>query len=167
MQINYEKNGKYEKLYPKTISTNVEMLDGRNLNQWKEDFEDEFNVMDSGLKELQKESNDELWSGADILSASSTISPSKALNNTKNGYVLVFARRVNTVFDNYNYYHLPKTHLLATNNGVASGVKIMLGSASGDFAQKYLYIKPTSITGHNVNTSGVSADIHLVKIYEY
>lgn len=167
MQMNYEKDGKYEKLYPKTISTNVEMLDGRDLNKWKQDFEDEFNIIESDIKELKKDTNGELWRGSEILSATASITPSKALSDTRNGYILVFARKSGSAYDNYNYYHLPKVHLLSTNNGMSSGVKILLGSVSGSIVSKYIYFRRDSIAGNALNEQSGSEDVFLLRVYEY
>lgn len=167
MQMNYEKDGKYEKLYPKTISSNVEMLDGRDLNKWKQDFEDEFNVISDNLNEIYDKSMSELWRGKDVGDASMLVKPAKPLNLCRTGWILVFVREASdNTLDNISYHHIPKIHPRA-HSGASSAVKMVMGSISGTIISKYMYISNLEVKGHSSNTGEGASNVFLYAIYEY
>lgn len=162
MQMNYEKDGKYEKLYPKTISSNVEMLDGRDLNTWKQDFEDEFNVISDKLNEWEGTSL--LWEGSEVLGSSDErIYPSKLLSECKTGWILVFARTTTTSVDNINYYHIPKIHL----DVGAFGIRVLLGSIGNRSLSKFIYTHNDRLSGHASNITDGNDAMSIIAVYEY
>ena len=67
MQINYNNNGNFEKLYPITLSGNVKLNNGKNIEEWKMEVDDDFNNIEHRTSELEQQFenslNDSLWSG--------------------------------------------------------------------------------------------------------
>lgn len=157
MQMNYKVDGEFEKLYPKTLSSNVKFNNGVNLEEYKKEIDDYINKTQDKFEEL--------WSGEDGIDVTSDIKPSKNLSDCNNGWLLVFKNEWNN--NNFNYAYIPKVHLLVTAKPSTEGVKIITGSSGGIISHKYVFFRDASITGHGSNVTGDNARTVLYKIYEY
>ena len=167
MQINYNNNGNFEKLYPITLSGNVKLNNGKNIEEWKMEVDDDFNNIEHRTSELEQQFessliNNSLWSGNSLLDSTDVITPTKKLVDCKNGWLLMF--KYAGAYNNLNYEYIPKHHLTVGNSG---GVKLVLGSTSGTYVQKYIYVKSDKVTGHSSNVASGNEVIELFNIYEY
>lgn len=167
MQINYTNDGIYNKIYPVTISENVKLNIGKNLEEWKQEVDDDFNNIEHRTSELEQQFessliNNSLWSGNSLLDSTDVITPTKKLVDCKNGWLLMF--KYAGAYNNLNYEYIPKHHLTVGNSG---GVKLVLGSTSGTYVQKYIYVKSDTVTGHSSNVASGNEVIELFNIYEY
>ena len=167
MQINYNNEGKFEKLYPITLSENVKLNNGKNVEEWKMEVDDDFNNIEHRTSELEQQFenssiNDSLWSGNSLLDSTDVITPTKKLEDCKNGWLLMF--KYVGAYNNLSYKYIPKHHLTVGNSG---GVKLVLGSANGTYVQKYVYIKSKTITGYSANSTNGNEKIELFNVYEY
>ena len=157
MQINYKKNGEFEKLYPKTLAGNVLFNNGQTVEEYKQEIDDTINKKEDTFQEL--------WSGENTMGDGVSIKPSKKLSECQNGWLLVFKNDLNN--NNFNYAYIPKVHLLVTAKPSTEGIKIITGSSGGIISHKYVFFRDTSITGHGSNVTGDNARTVLYKIYEY
>ena len=157
MQINYNNNGNFEKLYPITLSENVKLNNGKNIEEWKMEVDDDFNILEEKNSE-----NTSLWSGFSTLSSTDIITPTKKITDCKNGWLLMF--KYAGAYNNLNYEYIPKHHIVVGNSG---GIKIKLASVSGTYVQKYIYVKSDTVTGHSSNVASGNEVMELFNIYEY
>ncbi|QYG29974.1 hypothetical protein K0O13_07645 [Mammaliicoccus sciuri] len=157
MQMNYKKDGKFEKLFPKTLSGNVMFNNGQTIEEWKMEIDNYINKTEDKFEEL--------WSGNDLVTANSSIIPSKKLTECNNGWLLVFKN--SSSVNNFSYHYIPKIHLTLPRNLLLDGVKLLTGSAGGVIAHKYIFIEDNSIKGHSSNETGDNSKTELYKIYEY
>lgn len=157
MQINYKKNGEFQKLYPKTLSGNVTFNNGQTIEEWKQEIDDIVNKKEDKFEEL--------WSGRDNLTGDSIIRPSKRLSECNNGWLLVFTNSKS--LNNFNYYYVPKIHLKLPLNIKTDGIKVLTGSAGGVITSKYIFVEDDTIRGHSVNENGDNVESGLHKVFEY
>lgn len=160
MQINYNNNGNFEKLYPITLSGNVKLNNGKNIEEWKMEVDDDFNNIEQKFENSLI--NNSLWSGKSLLGSTDIITPTKKLKDCKNGWLLMF--KYTGSYHNLNYEYIPKHHLTVGNSG---GIKLVLGSASGTYVQKYIYIKSETIAGYSANVENGNEKMELFNVYEY
>ena len=103
MQINYNNNGVFEKLYPVTLGGNVRLNYGKTLEEWKMEVDNDFNILEEKNSE-----NTSLWSGNSTLSSTDIITPTKKITDCKNGWLLMF--KYAGAYNNLNYEYIPKHH---------------------------------------------------------
>lgn len=160
MQMRYENNGKFEKMFPKTVANNVSLNNGLNVEQWKKEVDDFINEEKDGSN--NQSSFEILWRGEELISTN-TIKPSKKLTECPNGWLLVF--RNASGMNNFSYHYIPKWHVLLESN---EGIKILAGSSGGSISQKYLIIPDgTTIKGISLNGTGDNAKTVLFRVLEY
>lgn len=157
MQMNYKKDGKFEKLFPKTLSGNVMFNNGQTVEDWKMEIDNYINKTEDKFEEL--------WSGNDLVTPSSNITPSKKLSDCNNGWLLVFKNSASV--NNFSYHYIPKIHLKLPRDLASDGVKLLTGSSGGAIAHKYIFIENNLIKGFSTNETGDNAKTELYKIYEY
>lgn len=97
--------------------------------------------------------NKVLWSGGWYMTSAHTANLNEAISAQPHGIVLVWSAYASGASqDYYFHYHFIPKHHAASHNGV--GVNFEMASNSGsNFANKYLYIRNTSITGHDDNNT--------------
>lgn len=98
--------------------------------------------------------NKNLWSGANYMNASQSITLSEAISAQVNGIVLVWSYYTNGAAANYNYHFqfIPKWFAI---NCAGCGVDLFLSNQTGNvMAHKYVYISDTKITGNDYNDDG-------------
>lgn len=156
MQMNGNTNGKYQQLYPKTLSGNVTFNNGQTLEQWKYDVEDIMNDTREPLYTI-------LWEGRAILGSGERIDIDKKLTECKNGWILLFKQTGYS--HNYNYQYVPKVHPYVTESEKAT--KFVLGAQGGAFVQKYIFIQDNYIEGFRTNSSGGNENQELIRIIAY
>lgn len=169
MQINYTNDGIYNKIYPVTISENVKLNIGKNLEEWKQEVDEDFNNIEDDIQNINNRYEDDkkiniLWQGNSVAGSGFNITPSKKLSDCKNGWLLAFKLAGNS--NNYNYQHIPKEHVSLTS-GTDRGVKCVLGSLGGTIVQKYMYIYDDKIIGHSSNSSTENEKMELFSVAEY
>ena len=163
MEINYKDNGDFKKIYPTTLSENVIMNSGKNVEKWKKEVDDDLNKIEDNINLLKAEpTTGKIWEGNTTLSAGERVTPSKPILDCKNGWLLIF--KYVGAHSNFNYEYIPKIHIPITNSG---GIKLVLGSANGTYVQKYIYIKNETISGHDTNINNGNEKIELFNVYEY
>lgn len=164
MQMKYNRDGVYEKLYPKTLSGNVMMNDGNTVEQWKTEVNDRMNSLEDAHDNL------ELWNGSLSMDTNETVTPSKKLSECVTGWLLVFAKASDSggAYSNYSYQYVPKVHLKATTPSTG-WIKFILGNSNGRIISKYLLAQDATIRGHSVNitTDNDTVGVKLLKVYEY
>lgn len=163
MQIKYRNGGSFEHLYPKTLSENVEMNDGNNVEEWKKEVEDDLNEV-GVISDKIKNGFPRLWSGSNVMDGSSVIKPSKKLSDCFTGWVLAW-KQVDRLTQ-YQYTFIPKVHLSVMGSSTG-GTKTVLSSTGGTVVIKFVYITDDEIGGHSSNTSGDNGDIELIGVYEF
>ena len=108
-----------------------------------------------------------LWSGGGyFLAEGNVVTPSKPLNDCRNGWVLFFSGFNGTSQDyHWNAHYIHKNINKKRGTG---GYNIVLGSSTtNSIAQKYVYLTNTSITGHASNTANGSQTMVLKDVYEW
>ena len=159
--MRYKNKGKFEKMYPKTLSNNVSLNNGLNVEEWKNEVDDFINESKDGNN--NESSFEILWRGEDLLSGSTSLKPSKKLTECPNGWILVF--RNASAMNNFSYHYIPKWHALLETD---EGIKIFTGSSGGVIAQKYVIISDgTTIKGISNNASGDNAKTTMFRVLEY
>lgn len=167
MQIKHKRDGVFEKLFPITLGDNVMMNNGKSIETWKRDLDELLNNIEDNITAINDgisngHNAQSLWNGNTLLDGSTTLTPSKPLDLCRNGWLLIF--RYTGSNNNFNYIYIPKHHLVVSNSG---GIKIVLGSASGTYVQKYVYANSNTLSGHSTNSTGGNEKMELVNIYEY
>lgn|SRR5699024_5377480 len=157
MQINYKKNGEFEKLYPKTLAGNVLFNNGQTVEEYKQEIDDTINKKEDTFQEL--------WSGENTMGDGVSIKPSKKLSECQNGWIFVFKN--NNSFTNISYHYVPKAHIKVSNNSSSNGLKILAGASLGVLTHKYLLVGDDAIRGHNSNDLDSNGKTVLYKILEY
>lgn len=98
--------------------------------------------------------NNVLWSGAEQMPDSKTITLNSLVSAQPHGIVLVFSSYSNSTARNYHFNsHFVSKHLISTHGG--QGMQFFLMSHSGfeNIGSKYLYISDGSIKGNENNES--------------
>ena len=157
MQMNYKKNGEFEKLYPKTLAGNVLFNNGQTIEEYKKEIDDTINKKEDTFQEL--------WSGNDAMGDGVSINPSKKLSECQNGWVFVFKNQHSST--NISYHYVPKVHIKLSNNSSSNGLKIIAGGSSGVLTHKYLLVGDGTIKGHSSNVLDGNDKTALYKILEY
>lgn len=96
-----------------------------------------------------------------------TIRPSKALSACKTGWLLVFQNfeNGNATGSEYNYYHVPKHHIIkASGKGIVIPIVSYNGAKTG---VKYLYINDKEIKGYANNGKSPNNFKVMTDVYEY
>lgn len=151
MIIKNNVNGTWKELYPKTLADNVELDDGRTVQEYKEDVDSRF------------PDQTYLWEGGVVLSGSDTVIPSKPLSECSTGWQLVW-KRVDGA-QQFQYSEIPKLHInIASSN---AGTRQVLGESGGRSVHKYFYVSDTDIRGHDSNEDGDNGSIELAYVLEY
>ena len=151
--MNHKVNGQFQKLYPVTLGDNVKLNSGTTLEGWKAYIEDRLNTYDTGQVEI--------WAGTPtILGVTGvSITLSRSINNSRNGWILVFKPSNSSA--NYNYCYVPKAH----PPGV--GIKFIVGGAQGTIYSKFLTIDGNKITGHDSNNQSGNGIMELIRVIEH
>lgn len=157
MQINYKKNGEFEKLYPKTLAGNVLFNNGQTAEEYKQEIDDTINKKEDTFQEL--------WSGNDTMGEGASVNPSKKLSECQNGWIFVFKNQNSGT--NISYHYVPKVHIKLSNNSSSNGLKILAGASTGVLTHKYLLVGDDTIRGHNSNDADSNSRTVLYKILEY
>src|SRR5690606_16870910 len=96
-----------------------------------------------------------LWTGALYPLSTHTIFPSKKITDCMTGWVLrwqAYNRSEGaTARSDFNYTHIPKTHVINTNG---AGVRCVLSRGGIGVIGKYVYIYDDRIVGHDSNNQG-------------
>lgn len=163
MQIKHKRNGVYEHLYPKTLSENVEMNDGNNVEQWKKEVEDDLNDVKE-VSERLKDGLSNLWSGSKLMDSNDVVRPRKKLSECFTGWILVWKRAGSR--SQFQYTVIPKIHVDVIS-GSTGGTKSVLSTIDSKVVIKYIYIVDDEITGHGSNTESDNSDIELAGVYEF
>lgn len=152
MQINHKVAGQFEKLYPVTLGTNVKLNSGTTLEAWKAYIEDRLNQYENGAVEI--------WTGNHILGVTGAgITLSQSINNSRNGWILVFKPSNST--QNYNYCYIPKVH------PAGGGVKFIVGGTEGTVYSKYVIVDGNKLNGHSSNNTNGNQIMELVRVLTY
>lgn len=156
MQMNYKIAGQFEHLYPVTLGDNVKLNSGVTLEQWKQQIDDLFNA-------LEDDDFNIMWSGNDIMSASTELTMPKKLSECKNGWILVFGDTVQG--SNWNYCYIPRTH--AAMYDYIGGVKFVVGVKNSGITSKFIFVSDTKIKGHSANAAGGNEAAALLKVISH
>ena len=152
MQMNHKVNGQFQKLYPVTLGDNVKLNSGTTLEGWKAYIEDRLNTYDTGQVEL--------WTGNHIMGITgSGITLSKSINNSRNGWILVF--KPSNTNNNYNYCYVPKVH----PPGI--GIKFIIGGTLGSVYSKYITVNGNRLEGHSANNQNGNEIMELIRVIEH
>lgn len=169
MQINYNNKGKFEKLYPITLSENVKLNNGKNVEEWKMEVDDNLNNIEDDIKNINtRYDNDKksniLWQGNLLMGNGESVTPSKKLKDCKNGWILAFKFVGDS--HSFNYHYMPKEHIQMMA-GSYGATKFLNGAPGGTIVQKYLYVYNDKMTGHNSNISDGNERIELISVIEF
>lgn len=107
-----------------------------------------------------------LWGGAMYPNASQVVPPAKPLLECVNGWILqwqAYTPGTGIVNSNFEYTHIPKSHV----NNAGTGVRVLLGASAGAALSKYIYVTNATITGHAENTLAGANARALTGVYEY
>lgn len=153
MQMNHKVNGQFQKLYPVTLGDNVKLNSGTTLEGWKAYIEDRLNTYDTGQVEI--------WAGTPTILGVTGVSLtlSRSINNSRNGWILVFKPSNSSA--NYNYCYVPKAH----PPGV--GIKFIVGGTQGTIYSKFLIVDGNKITGHDSNNQNGNEIMELIRVIEH
>src|SRR5690625_4233352 len=137
MKIKNKTSQGWQELYPETLAKNVKLLNGQNLEEFKEEVEDRL------------PDDVPLWEGNELMLEDKKIYPSKKLSDCNQGWVLRWqnANDDGITNSNFNYMYVPKVHL--TSSG--TGVKGIMGGISQKIISKYVYVRDGEIEGHSTN----------------
>ncbi|WP_262315212.1 DUF859 domain-containing protein [Lacticaseibacillus parakribbianus] len=109
-----------------------------------------------------------LWSGAWGMAGSTTCTPSKAITDCLNGWMIVWSYGSTNAGSNsdWQYQYIPKS---AATDHNGAGVGFPLHTASGGHkTQKYLYVSKTTLKGKDTNMiTGESADFVMREVREW
>ncbi len=109
-----------------------------------------------------------LWSGAWTMAGSTTCTPSKAITDCFNGWVVVWSYGKTNAGQNsdWQYQFIPKS-AATSHNGAGVGFPLHTNSG-GHKTQKYLYVTKTTLKGHDNNTKASdSADFVMREVREW
>lgn len=147
--MNYKIAGQFEHLYPITLGDNVKLNSGKTLEEWKQEVDGLLNAVEDGYTEI--------WSGKDLLDTKGVgISPSKPLNSTRNGWILVFKDVSGD--RNYNYCYVPKIH------PTGKSIKFIIGGYGGYVYSKFITVTNTFIEGETFNGNNGNEKMELTKV---
>lgn len=169
MQINYNNEGKFEKLYPITLSENVKLNNGKNVEEWKMEVDDNLNNIEDEIKNINTRYNDDrksniLWKGNLLMNTGETVTPSKKLTDCKNGWILGFKFFGDD--HSFNYHYIPKEHTQLASVSYGA-IKFLNGAPAGAIVQKYLYVYSDKIKGHASNITSGNEKIELMSVIEF
>lgn len=110
-----------------------------------------------------------LWSGVAYMTANQTITPSKSLEDCRNGWMLAWSDYTNGVANNYDWVFtpVPKSAISAGVNGMHA-IVANSNAANAPMLSKYIYVGTgTTIVGQaNNNLAGLD-NVVLRKVYEW
>lgn len=107
-----------------------------------------------------------LWSGTMNMHGGQTVTPSKNINECRNGWILMWTKYsggVQTFADIVEVY-ISKSFVSTSSGG---GARLLFGGMGNVIIHKYLTINPSNIVGNAQNTTGDAQKSVLVRVHEW
>lgn len=113
-------------------------------------------------KEFQTDNMPRLWVGSYLMTATHTVTPSKALKDCKNGWLLMFSLYSGGTSDSeWSYSYIPKVH------NATQKMHNVIGITSWQISSKYLQINNDSIVGNQGNDTSPRGSSTLRAVFEW
>lgn len=107
-----------------------------------------------------------LWSGTNVMFSKQQIYPSVSIDQTFNGWLLVWNNYSNGVVDPSGGYHVTPVWKSEVLNNPGNAMHFSMMTYGKAWVDKYIYCSNTWIKGNDMNTSGNSAYV-LTHIYAF